>query len=114
MLTNVAPYARELGLADELRAAVKASPHSKAWGRIIICQLDDDFVGAAELFAAMGNPTLEARQRLFAGERFIDRGAYAEGEAELEKALAFYRPVSATYFVAKAEAALARAQSASA
>jgi len=110
MLASVAPYARELGLADELRAAVEASPHSKAWARIIICQLDDDFVGAAELFAAMGNPTLEARQRLFAGELLVQQSAYAEGQAELNKALAFYRPVAATYFVALVEAALARAQ----
>jgi predicted ATPase/class 3 adenylate cyclase len=110
MLTNVAPYARALGLADELRAAVEASPHSKVWAAIIECQLDGDFVGAAELFAEMGNPTLEARQRVFAGELLVDRGEYAEGEAELNKALAFYRPVAATYFIGLAEAALARAQ----
>ena len=89
---------------------VDASPHSKVWAEIIVRQLDDDFVAAAELFVAMGNPTLEARQRLFAGELLVDRGAYAEGEAELDKALAFYRPVAATYFVALVEAALARAQ----
>jgi hypothetical protein len=75
-----------------------------------VCQLDDDFVGAAEGFVAMGNPTLEARQRLFAGELMMDRGRPAEGEVELEKALAFYRPVDATYFVGLAEAALARAR----
>ena len=110
MLVSVAPYARKLGLADELRAAVDASPHSKVWAEIIVRQLDDDFVAAAELFVAMGNPTLEARQRLFAGELLVDRGAYAEGEAELDKALAFYRPVAATYYVERAESALARAQ----
>jgi len=114
MLTNIAPYARELGLADELRAAVEASPHSKVWAEIIVRQLDDDFVGAAELFVAMGTPTLEARQRLFAGEFLVDGGAIAEGEAELQKALVFYRSVDATYYVEQAETALARAQRASA
>jgi hypothetical protein len=58
----------------------------------------------------MGNPTLEARQRLFAGSLLVEQGAYAAAEAELEKALAFYRPVAATYFVGLAEGALARAQ----
>src|SRR5262249_30800290 len=40
MLESVAPYASELGLADELRAAVEASPHSHAWAAIIVRQLD--------------------------------------------------------------------------
>jgi class 3 adenylate cyclase/tetratricopeptide (TPR) repeat protein len=114
MLATVAPFAKTLGLAEELRAAVEGGANWTAWSRIVICQLDDDFARAAELFAAMGNPTLEARQRLFAGERLIDLGMLAEGEVELRKALAFYRPVGATYYVDRAQAALARAQSESA
>jgi len=110
MLTLIAPYARTLGLAQELRVAVEATSHSHAWARVILRQLDDDFVEAAELFMAMENPTLEARQRLFAGELLVEQGALAEAEVELRRALAFYERVAATYFVGMAEDALARAQ----
>jgi len=110
MLTLIAPYARTLGLAQELRVAVEATSHSHAWARVILRQLDDDFVEAAELFMAMENPTLEARQRLFAGELLVEQGALAEAELELRRALAFYERVAATYFVGMAEDALARAQ----
>ena len=41
-------------------------------------------------------------------------GERAEGEAELEKALAFYRSVGATFFLERGEALLDAAQSASA
>ena len=86
MLATIAPFAKALGLAEELRAAVGGSTAFARRGpRIVMCQLDDDFVGAAELFAAMGNPTLEARQRLYAGERLLDAGSHAEGEAELQR-----------------------------
>ena len=48
------------------------------------------------------------------GEDLIDAGRRAEGEAEIEKALAFYRSVGATFFVERGERLLAKAQSASA
>ena len=56
----------------------------------------------------MGAPTPEARMRLRAGERFIEQARQAEGEGEVEKALAFYRQVGATYYVDRAEALLRR------
>ncbi len=59
-------------------------------------------------------PTLEALARLLGGEELIDAGRRAEGEAEIEKALAFYRSVGATFFVQRGERLLAEAQSASA
>jgi hypothetical protein len=51
---------------------------------------------------------MEARLRLRAGEELIEAGRRAEGEAELAKALAFYRTVDATYFIRRAEALLER------
>ena len=63
---------------------------------------------------AFGGPSFEALARLFGGEELIDAGRRAEGEAELEKALAFYRSVGATFFIQRGETLLAPAQSASA
>ncbi len=42
-------------------------------------------------------------------EELIATGRRAEGEAELDKALAFYRSVGATFFVQRGEALLAQA-----
>ena len=76
--------------------------------------LDGDLRGAADLHAEMGSPTLEAEDRLHAGRRFVEQGHRAEADVELQKALAFYRSVDATAYVAEIEALLAGAQSESA
>ena len=56
----------------------------------------------------MPNPPLEAWQRRSAGAQLIEAGRRAEGEVELQKALAFYRSVGATFFIQRAEALLAK------
>ena len=50
----------------------------------------------------------EAEARLRAAEQFLAAGRRAEGETELEKALAFYRSVGATLFIERGEALLAK------
>ena len=42
-------------------------------------------------------PSFEALARLFGGEELIETGRWAEGEAELENALTFYRAIGATF-----------------
>jgi hypothetical protein len=54
----------------------------------------------------MGSPTNEAFYRLAAAEALIAAGRRAEGEAELERALAFYRSVDATAYLERAETLL--------
>jgi len=54
-------------------------------------------------------PTWEARLRFRAAEELIATGRHAEGEAQLEQALAFYRSVGATFFTERAEALLGSA-----
>lgn len=103
----VAPYAGHLGVREELREIVATAPPS-AWNDASLLALDLDFRGAAEIFAAMPSPTLEAWQRRSAGAHLIEAGRDAEGEAELQKALAFYRTVGATFFIQRAEALLAK------
>ena len=100
-------YAEHLGVREELREIVAAAS-SNAWNDTALLSLDLDFSRAAEIFASMPSPTLEAWQRKSAGEHLIQSGRRTEGEAELEKALAFYRSVGATFYIQRGEALLAK------
>jgi tetratricopeptide (TPR) repeat protein len=78
------------------------------WKSLGLACLDRDFVRAAEMWAEGGSPTWEARLRLRAAEELIETGRRAEGESELERALAFYRSVGATYFIQRGEELIAK------
>lgn len=97
----------ESGLRDALRNA----PHPP-WKELGFACLDREFARAAEMWAEAGSPTWEARLRLRAAEELIETGRRAEGEAELQKAIAFYRTVGATYFIERGEALIDAAASA--
>ena len=62
---------------------------------------------AADIWAGAGSPTWEARLRLRAAQDLFEAGQRAKGGVELEKALAFYRSVGATFFIERAERLLA-------
>ena len=117
-LTEFASFVEQLGLRDELAAAIDAAPTAGPrahWRELVELMLDGDLRGAADTFAEMGTPTREADLRLAAGRRFFEQGLRDEGAAELERALAFYRTVDATAYIAEIEALLgASAQSESA
>jgi len=98
---------------SELREALEGAP-PWPWKDLAFACLDRHFVRAAEMWAEAGSPTWEARLRLRAAEELIETGRRAAGEAELAKALAFYRTVSATFFINRCEALLVSAQSESA
>ena len=95
----------ESGLRETLRNA----PHIP-WKDVAFACLDREFARAAEMWADAGSPTWEARLRLRAAEELIETGRRAEGEAELQKALAFYRTVGATFYIQRGEALIALAQ----
>ena len=69
---------------------------------------------AADIMAAAGNPMIEAHLRKHAGLHMLVVGRTTDAEIELERALAFYRSVDASAYVAEIESALADAQSESA
>jgi hypothetical protein len=56
----------------------------------------------------MGALVPEAELRVHAGRDLIERGRQGEGDAELRKAIDFYRSVGATFYVARAEQLLAK------
>jgi len=115
-LTRVGVFAEKLGAVESLRAALDhgAGPPAAPWRKAVDATLAGDLRAAADVFAGRGNPTLEAYLRYFAGLQLLDEGRADEGATELEKALAFYRPVAASHYVAAAEARLAGVQSESA
>ncbi|HKT44903.1 MAG TPA: AAA family ATPase [Gaiellaceae bacterium] len=97
--------AAQLGVEAELRDAVdravdrpvNAAVRAAAWG---------DHARSADLFAATGSPTIEAFHRFASGESLLAAGRREEGEAELERALVFYRSVGATAYLRRADALL--------
>ena len=97
--------ARQLDVVEKLRAAVEESPGPQdvPWRTVLLLILDDDLRGAADVYASMPNPNLEANTRLHAGQRLLELGRREEGEAEVRKALAFHRSVAATYYVRRAK-----------
>ncbi len=62
---------------------------------------------AADVLEETGYPTGEAYARLRAAKQFVEEGRRAEADAELNRALAFYREVGATAYVREGEALLA-------
>jgi len=104
---DIAGFAKELGLASEVRELVEAAPPGR-FRDAALAELDGDFERAADLFADLGSKPAEADARLRAAQKLIDAGRRAEGEVQLRKALAFYRSVGATFFIKRGEHLLAK------
>jgi tetratricopeptide (TPR) repeat protein len=64
------------------------------------------YTDAADVLAAIGARTDEAHARLRAGRELLADGRAQEAEAQIERALAFWRPVGAARYVRDAEALL--------
>jgi class 3 adenylate cyclase/tetratricopeptide (TPR) repeat protein len=88
--------ALELGREGELVAVFEREPFKSPWLRASLAVAARDFGAAAEISSGMGAPSYEAFFRLQAGD-----------EENVRRALAFYREVGATRYIAEAEAALA-------
>jgi len=110
---NLALVVGRFGMRDELRELVELSPDGP-WKNLTLAAVQGDLVRAGDLYAQMCATTFEAVARLLGGEELIATGHRAEGEAQVERALAFYRSVGATFLTQRGERLLAEAQSASA
>jgi hypothetical protein len=69
--------------------------------------LDGEFTSAGDDYDAMGFAVFAAAARERAARALIASGMRADGEQELEKALAFYRAVDARLFIRRADELLA-------
>ena len=79
----------------------------RTWAEAARSYFSGDFGLAADRYAEIGSLTDEAEARLRAAKTLLEAGERAEGEAQLEQALAFYRSVGATRFIHEGEALLA-------
>ena len=107
MLGQVDIVAAELGIQDEIREAVQLAPEGP-WKDVALYGAAGEFQRCADLFAEWGARSLEAEARLFGGEQLIAAGRRREGEAQIERALEFYRSVGAASFVQRGDALLAQ------
>ncbi len=90
----------DIGRPDDTAAFLSGREPRTRWLDAAMAYVSGDRLGAAEILAAMGNPTDEAHVRLRAAE--LD-GALDQ----VAPALAFYRSVGASALVRRAEALLA-------
>jgi hypothetical protein len=111
LLGIIAGEAAELGVAGEVVEILTLAP-AGFWRDAALAELQGDSIEAADMYRGMGAPTLEAGARFVAAERLLGEGRTADGLAELEKALAFYRSVRATFYLERGEALLREAKSA--
>lgn len=95
-----------LGLGARLATALEAQPASR-WVRAGIAYAQDEPLTAAEICAEIGAATQEAYARLRAAAVLIEQGQRAHGDEQLNRALGFYRSVTATHYIRQAETLLA-------
>ena len=88
-------------------------PSNNPWRRGAELIREDQFDRAADTFAEIGASMQEARARMRAAQALAKQNRNNEAEKQLEKALAFYRPVQATRYIRQAEALLAGTRTAS-
>ena len=103
--------ALQLGRGDELLEAIEANPESR-WKTASLAAFRGDPLEAADLYGEGGFLPAEALVRRWTAERLLAEGKGAEAEEQLDLALAFWRSVGATRYVAEAEALRAQAATA--
>jgi class 3 adenylate cyclase/tetratricopeptide (TPR) repeat protein len=98
----------ELGRGGELLERVASVERPTPWldGAAAIAR--SDLEHAAKVYLEIGNLANEALCRLRAAEKLVAEGRRAEADAQLEKALAFWRSVGATRYIREGEALLAK------
>jgi len=105
-LSMITPVAKQLGLRQEVLDIIEKAPEG-VWKDVVLAGARGDFSRVADFYAGFGSRTLEAGARLCAAEELIEAGRRAAGEAELQKALDFYRSVGAAFYIERGETLLA-------
>ena len=105
-LTTLAWAGCDLGVGEGLAAVLETAPQTP-WVDAAIAITRSEPIRAADILARLSRRTGEAYSRLRAAEVLKREGRRGEADAELAKALAFYRQASATTYIREAEALLA-------
>jgi hypothetical protein len=96
----------DLGLGEEYGPLLDHSS-DRPWAEAGSAICSGDFRRAADVLAEIGYRPGEAYARLRAARELVEQGKRAEADAELNRALAFWREVGATRYVREGEALLA-------
>ena len=96
-----------LGRGSNLREFAASRAASTPWLEAAAAFAGSDFERAADQYAGIGSLPDEAFARLQAAKRLLADGRRAEANAQLQRALAFYRQVQASAYLAEGETLLA-------
>jgi hypothetical protein len=96
-----------LGRGSDLRELAASKAASTLWLEAAAAFAGSDFERAAERYAEIGSLPDEAFARLRAAEQLLSTGQRAEGNMQLQRAVAFYREARASAYLREAEALLA-------
>ena len=103
---DVAVLFAGLGRSEELLGILVSIPGNR-WADAARLYAEGEFEAAADRYAEMGTLPHEAYARLQAAKARAGEGKQAEGDAQLQQALAFYRSVGAMRYIAEGESFLA-------
>ena len=106
---NLAVVASLIGREEEFLEAAARTAMVTPWLTAATAYLSRDFGRAADVYAGLGALPEEAYARLRGAEAFVRDGHRAEADAELARALQFWRSVGATAHVREGEGLLAEA-----
>ena len=104
---DLAVVASLIGREEEFLEAAAHTTMVTPWLTAAAAYVSRDFQGAADVYAGIGALPEEAYARLRGAEAFVRDGHRAEADAELARALQFWRLVGATAYVREGEALLA-------
>jgi class 3 adenylate cyclase/tetratricopeptide (TPR) repeat protein len=93
--------------SEFLEATSRAPKIPNPWREAAAAYASGDFRRAAEVYEGIGARPEEAYARLRAAESFVREDRRTEADAELQRALSFWRSVGATAYVREGEALLA-------
>jgi class 3 adenylate cyclase/tetratricopeptide (TPR) repeat protein len=92
-----------LGRSSELETIAENAKASTRWLDGARAFASGSFAEAADVYAEIGAFPEEAYTRLRAAEALVHAGRRAEADAQLQRSLAFSRPVGATAYIREAE-----------
>jgi class 3 adenylate cyclase/tetratricopeptide (TPR) repeat protein len=105
--TDAAIVLPQVGREAQYLEGAKQTDQPSPWHRATVAYVSGDLLAAAEIYGEIGAGPHEAYARLRAAESLVTEGRRAEADAELERALAFWRTAGATAYVREGEALLA-------
>ena len=83
--------------------------HRTPWVDAAMALVEGDLAAAAEIYAQLPAPAVEADVRMVSADRLAAAGRATEADAEARRALSFYKSVGATAHIRQAESLLAAA-----